>query len=395
MLNPMSQSLSDLNDGDKTPGCLVTRLTPERRGAVAVIAVEGPAATECVGRHFVPAAGKPLDRFPLHRIVFGRWQPGEGPGEEVVVCRRSDDRIEVNCHGGVAAARAIIAAMVSGGAVEQPPAAWVHQHAAGSLEAEAWLALSFARTERVAAILLDQYRGALRDAVQTTIEDLSQDRLAAAQSRLRRLSDVGHIGEHLIDPWRIVFAGPPNAGKSSLINRLLGYQRSIVFDQPGTTRDLLTATTAFDGWPVELVDTAGLRATDDAIEIEGVARAEEMLGRADITVLVFDATNEWGEPQEQLLNQESDSIALMNKHDLRPESSGPPQFLWTSALTGTGIEALIARIVARLAPLHLGDREAVPFTARQLDVIQLANKAVERRAHDEAITSLGMLVTGR
>jgi tRNA modification GTPase len=93
----------------------------------------------------------------------------------------------------------------------------------------------------------------------------------------------------------VVIAGPPNVGKSSLINALLGYQRAIVFDQPGTTRDVLTATTAIDGWPVELADTAGIREGDDAIETEGVARALAEIRAADLVVEVWDASQETGD----------------------------------------------------------------------------------------------------
>src|SRR6186713_607034 len=90
-----------------------TLLTPAGRGAVATVAVEGPQATELVEHHFSAASGRALVRFSLRRIVFGRWKSTAGPGEELVVCRLAEDRIEVHCHGGRAAVEAIMAALVA------------------------------------------------------------------------------------------------------------------------------------------------------------------------------------------------------------------------------------------------------------------------------------------
>ena len=109
--------------------------------------------------------------------------------------------------------------------------------------------------------LLDQYHGALEseiEAIRTLLREL-QPNIDAAASRLETLLGRASIGLHLVRPWRVTIAGPPNVGKSSLLNALAGFERAIVFDQPGTTRDVLTVLTAIDGWPIELADTAGWR----------------------------------------------------------------------------------------------------------------------------------------
>ncbi len=111
------------------------------------------------------------------------------------------------------------------------------------------------------------------------------------------------IGSHLVEPWRVVLAGPPNVGKSSLVNALVGYQRAIVYDAPGTTRDMVTAITALEGWPVELCDTAGLRSSREAIEAEGVRLARQAAAAADALVLVFSAQEPWQADRQQLLDQ--------------------------------------------------------------------------------------------
>jgi len=197
------------------PACFATRLTALGRGAVAVISVEGVHAVECVAQHFVSAVGKPLAAFPVDRIIFGRWMQADGNGEEIVVCRTSETALEVNCHGGVAAARAIMSALVDSGAIEQAAAAWATRRCDDTIQPEAWLALSESRTERTAAILLDQYRGALREAVEATIAELKTDQSTAAQQRLALLLERSDIGLHLTKPWRVAFAGPPNDGKST------------------------------------------------------------------------------------------------------------------------------------------------------------------------------------
>lgn len=374
--------------------CIATRLTSSGRGAVAVISVEGTNAVECVARHFVSAAGKPLATFPVDRIVFGRWMQANGNGEEIVVCRTSETAIEVNCHGGVAAARAIINSLVACGAVEQGPETWATRHSSDSIEAEAWLALTEARTERTAAILLDQYRGSLRKAIETTIGELKDGQLAAARQRLKLLLERGDIGLHLTRPWRIAFAGPPNVGKSSLMNRLLGYQRSIVFDQPGTTRDLLSAPTAFDGWSLELTDTAGLRDSEDAIEVEGVSRATRFLAEADLTVLVFDATSDWGGDQEQLVKRHPNALLVANKCDLRDVLPSEKPLLKTSALKGTGVSELLQQIMNRLVRCELAPGDAVPFTSRHMQAIDAACRASDEGQTVGAIEGLRNLVAG-
>lgn len=376
------------------PACVATRLTSPGRGAIAVISVEGVNATGCVTQHFVSAAGKPLTSFPLDRIIFGRWEQPTGYGEEIVVCRTSETALEVHCHGGVAAARAIMNALAADGAIAQAPASWAACHSRDPIEAEAWLALTEARTERNAAILLDQYRGALRTAIEAAIDELQTCRSAEARQRLAILLERGDIGRHLTKPWRVVFAGPPNVGKSSLMNRLLGYQRSIVFDQPGTTRDLLSAPTAFEGWSMELTDTAGLRKSEDAIELEGVSRATRFVDKADLTVLVFDATSEWNAEQEQLLASHPLALLVSNKCDLQDVHESDRPFIETSALTGTGVAELIQQIVQCLVRCELAPGDAVPFTSRQVHALDVARRAIDDGQIVAALNTLQTIVVG-
>jgi tRNA modification GTPase len=216
----------------------------------------------------------------------------------------------------------------------------------------------------------------------------------AAEEAIRRLEAIRQraaLGSHLVTPWRVVLAGRPNVGKSSLINALLGYPRAIVFDQPGTTRDVVTATAALDGWPIELTDTAGLRAIDepsaDELERVGIARALEQIAAADLLVLVFDATRPWSAEDIELIRRWPLAVAVSNKCDLvaksipdslRADRSKDLAVLHTSAVTGEGIEALGRQITARLVPNVPPAGAAVPFTQRQTELLAQALEAARR-----------------
>jgi tRNA modification GTPase len=170
-----------------------------------------------------------------------------------------------------------------------------------------------------------------------------------------------------------VLAGRTNVGKSSLINALVGYRRSIVFDAPGTTRDVVTATTALEGWPVELSDTAGLRASDDPLEAEGVRRARQQMIAADCLLLVFDGGRAWCAEDDALVESWPAAIVVHNKADLAPPAAeARPAGLRTSAITADGIDKLVAAIAARLVPDVPPPGAAVPFTPRQVDSLQRA-----------------------
>ncbi len=396
------------------------RLTPPGRAAIASVAVRGPAATRLVQRLFHPASGRAFEDFPLGRIVFGRWI-GDSPdcgesgdfsaGEEVVVARLSETNIEVHCHGGHAAVGAIVRDLCTAGAVprawDEPAVAWdeLTGPAAGGAATEsnadgpaddplqnaARIALAQARTERTAAILLDQYHGALSREVQQLKELLQAGDLAEAERRIDQLLDRAPLGLRLTEPWKIVLAGPANVGKSTLINAIVGYQRAITYAQPGTTRDVVTATTAIDGWPVELSDTAGLRATDDPIEADGVARAKSQLASADLRLLVFDLSEPWTESQQQLVEAWPDAMLIHNKSDLADAFMGDrPSGFSISAETRSGVDQLLTAVAEQLVSTHLADGDPLPFTREQVRALEGARGQLSKDVA-KAIEHLGML----
>jgi len=352
-----------------------TLLTPLGRGAIAVVAVDGPVATNAVERLFLSASSRRLSQAPIGQVLFGRW--AETTGEEVVVCRRSDSAVEIHCHGGVAASAAIVASLQNLDCVASDPIDRLSGIESDLIKRAAIEALSYAVTERAALILLEQYQGALSTAMQHIEELIAQNDIPLARVEIETLLQRAPLGLHLTKPWRIVLAGRPNVGKSSLINSLLGYERAIVFETPGTTRDVVTAVTAFEGWAIEFSDTAGQRGTTDTIEEAGVAKARAHCASADVVILVFDATDPKAY-DKQLLAEYPGAMIGWNKVDLLAGRQVPEPGLHVSAASGQGLDNLAENIAQRIAGVELLPGAAVPFTTSQIHHLQALLAGISR-----------------
>jgi tRNA modification GTPase len=373
--------------------CHAVVLTPRGRGAVATVVVDGPDATAIVDQLFQSAVSRCLGQFPCDRVVFGYWRAplvsGEASacrGEEVVVCRRGAERIEIHCHGGSAAVDHVLATLAAAGCRTLSAADWMLGRASDRLIAEARLALARARTLRVAAVLLDQYRGALSRSVAQAIDHISAGRLPAAQHTLHTLLAWWNVGRRLINPWQIALVGKTNAGKSSLLNALLGYQRSLVDRAAGTTRDVLTAVTAVAGWPVELADTAGSRAAASALESEGISRATRRGAAADLVLVVSDVSTAWSEEDDRWVRIAPHALIIVhNKCDL--VASVPPDRptgVATSARTAAGLSELLDVVAKRLVPNSPAPGTAVPFLEHHRQGLSLALQSLQEGADERA-----------
>jgi tRNA modification GTPase len=372
----------------------VIQLTPPGRGAIATLLVEGPKALAVVQSSFRSASDRPLDAVAADRLAFGHVGPE--PGEEIIVRVRSAESVELHCHGGQAAVALVHRVLVEQGCRPVSWQEWARQGSEAPRGAAALLALAEARTERTAAILLDQHHGALSRAVDAVRERLEQDDSDGARKGLEETLAQAPTGLHLVQPWRVVVAGPPNAGKSTLVNAMVGYARAIVDPQAGTTRDLVSAITAIDGWPVELCDTAGLRDAAHPVEQAGVDVARRSLADADLVLLVFDLCQPWSAAEQELVSAQPEAIVVHNKADLAPGAvtSRPPGHR-VSALDKEGIEDLLRAIAVRLVP-HPPERgAAVPFTADQVSTLFRASHALGQGDPDGARHVLVSLATHR
>jgi len=360
-------------------------LTPAGRGAVAVVRISGPGAASVVARHFAAASGKPWSASPPGRITFGRFRPMTSPaapdsalGEELVVTARAADDVEIHGHGGKAAVDVILGTLAAGGIRIVDWRDLLAVEGADRIEAEATIALAEARTIRTASVLLDQQSGALRRAIDEIAADLAAGRTRDAAETLDRLLRFAPLGLRLTEPFRVTLAGRPNVGKSSLLNALVGYDRAIVFDAPGTTRDVVTAVTALDGWPVELADTAGRRESTDPLEAAGIDRAVRRSADDDLAVLVCDASTPWAAADDELTASLPAALVVHNKHDLGVvDADRRPEGLFASAATGAGLLELQAAIVTRLVPVAPQPGQAIPFTERQIEALAAARAAIQ------------------
>lgn len=348
-----------------------------------MLEIDGPLALEFVKRCWRPNLGD--SSLPINAIRYGFTQfDGLAGGESIVVCRTAELKVEIHCHGGRLASATILRNLVTFGAIEQSANVSCSNDNDNNDEiaSEAREDLLRASTLRTTTILLDQFRGALSRELDTIRSMLSAGDMDGAAKRLTQLNDRSQLGRHLIEPWRVVLAGPPNAGKSSLLNMLLGYTRAIVHEQAGTTRDLLAERSSFDGWPIELIDGAGIRTAIDAIEATGIEQTLQRIAVADCTLLLVDRTTGWTETHTQILKHcEGKVVLVFTKSDLIPiqalefddRMGNIPESLTiqvdTSSVTGTGLNELMNAVVAFLVPQPLLLDDPVPFRQRHRDII--------------------------
>ncbi|WP_437185986.1 GTPase [Planctomicrobium sp. SH668] len=354
-LEPQASSQAETATASELVAC---QLTPIGRGAVAVIGLRGD--LQRVNSEFRPVNGIGLEFQKLDRICYGYW--GSDPQEDVVAVRKSDSVVEIHCHGGMAAVDRILGDVQRLGGKIVEPQEWMPGSA---IDVECLEALTRATTERTAHHLLEQ-----ASLLPELFNQLESQSIPERTPLIETMLSWSSFGRHFTTPWKVVLCGRPNVGKSSLINALVGYTRSVVYDMPGTTRDVVAVESAFDGWPVELSDTAGLRQIEGNLEAAGIAKAQLRISEADLVVVVLDATTGKLDDDQALIETLSSPIVVWNKCDLVPDVDhvgSVPGSHAVSAQNGTGIPGLIAEIVSRLVPRVPTQGTPVPITQRQID----------------------------
>ena len=402
-----------------TIAAVATAVAPGQ-GGIAVIRLSGPAA-EQVGQAVVQCPGD--QEWGSHRILYGHVMAIDGQrrlDEVLLLLMRAprsftgEDVVEIHCHGGVMAVQQVLERVLERPGVRRALPGEFSQRAVlnGRLDltqAEAVSELVSARSRRAADLAMAGLDGgiqaritALRERLLDQLTELEArvdfeddlplldgtallNELQAVRAELLALVADGERGDALRHGLRVALVGRPNVGKSSLLNRLSRRERAIVTELPGTTRDLLESEIVLDGVPITLMDTAGIRATNDAVEQLGIARSEEALISADVVVLIVDGHVGWTEIDAQLLARipnDVPRVVVANKSDL----DGPPlpglvdvQF---SALNGAGEDALVQVLLERCGA---GDAAGIVLSlnTRQRDLASAAAAALER-SHEVA-----------
>lgn len=419
--------------------------TPPGSGGVAIIRVSGRDARAIVGSIFRGPGGSSLSE--PRRVYVGKLyeSPDGSVLDEVLVFAMvrphsytGEDVVEVQCHGGSVVSQRILEAVCGAGARPAAPGEFTKRaFLSGRIDlaqAEAVADMIAARSEEGRRLAWSQLEGtlstrvgALRDAivqvrarceaaldfVDEDVPEFSPERrmaeVAAVRAQLERLIGSFERGRLCYHGARVALIGRPNVGKSSLLNALTGRDRALVTPVPGTTRDVIESTISVSGLPIVLLDTAGLRDTDDVVETLGVSRTRVAVDEASAVVVVFDRHAEIGGEDAVIARtvEAKRRIAVLNKADLDPRTSRSEvqrlvgqttPVLEVSATTGEGIEALAMALRALVGGADdagsTSDGEPVLFRVRHhdaalrsLDQLRRAERSIEEDLPLEIVAS--------
>jgi tRNA modification GTPase len=363
----------------------LSRLTPVGSGAIATLEFRGVEVWPKIRSALQRFNGNPLAELPTtgESLLVRVNEIGE---EAILVVRQVEPETvcELHTHGGEELIRWLIEQFENRGFVTSQPEVSL---------------LAQAETVRAARILLDQSPLRFQRRIQELLQLLDYARWQELEHSLRRLKLLIPAATHLVKPFRLAILGAPNVGKSSLLNALTGFQRSVVAAMPGTTRDTVSSRIALDGWLIEITDTAGLRETEDALEREGIDRARRVLSDLDLCLWVLDSTSQPFGPTTRLLEgvrlSRETLLFVLNKCDRSAtwDIRELPQAVRISATTGMGMKTLCERILDRLLPAEPTPGEAIPLRAESQRLISLTAQAVMRRDPVQTQSLLQQLLT--
>ena len=404
--------MQEINLERQTIAAVATAVAPGQ-GGIAVIRLSGPDAQRAVSEI---ACFPGAQLWESHRVLYGHVMAADGVErlDEVLVLLMlaprsftAEDVVEIHCHGGVMAVQRVMARVLEQPGIRRALPGEFSQRAVlnGRLDltrAEAIGDLVAARSQRAAQLAMAGVDGGIQRRIQLLRERLL-DQLSELEARvdfeedlpaldgsalLKALQSVrdellqlvadGERSVALRQGLRVALVGRPNVGKSSLLNRLSRRERAIVTDLPGTTRDLLESEIVLEGVPITLLDTAGIRSTNDAVEQLGIARSHDALASADLVVLLFDLVDGWT-AEDQLLREQIPAdvphLLVGNKADLSDLAA--PADVHLSAVTGVGEAQLVQALLERCGALSDGSL-LLALNQRQADLARVAATALDR-----------------
>ncbi len=353
-------------------------------GAISIIRATGPEAIEIVNKIF---KGKDLTKVESHTINYGFIVDSEEKVDEVLVSIMrapktftKEDMVEINSHGGISTTNKILELLLENGCRLAEPGEFTKRAFLNGridlMEAEAVMDLINGKTEEarklaIAGIqgngsqLISDLRSELiklisnievnidypeyEDIYEVTIKDI-EDKIKIFKEKLTNIVSEYENGKILKDGINTVIVGRPNVGKSSILNRLLNDNKAIVTDIPGTTRDIVEGNISFDGILLNIIDTAGIRETEDVVEKIGVEKSLSKIDEADLVLIILNNNEELNEIDLDILNKTKDktSIVVINKNDLDSKIDlsrlEGRKIVYTNTVTLEGIDTLKDKI---------------------------------------------------
>lgn len=363
--------------------------TPMGEGAIAIVRLSGDDAITIANKLYAGPSGKQLLNVPTHTIHYGNIaDPDTGHiVEEVMVSVLKgpktftrEDVVEINCHGGIVSVNRVLQLALNHGARLAEPGEFTKRAFLNGRidlsQAEAVMDLIRAKTDRAMNVALGQMEGRLSKLIQRLRQEILEtlahvevnidypeyddveemthsmlvEKATLVRNEIEKLLQTSQQGKILREGLSTVIVGRPNVGKSSLLNSLIHENKAIVTDIPGTTRDVIEEYVNVRGVPLRLVDTAGIRETEDIVEKIGVEKSRQVLKKADLILLVLNYSEDLSKEDEQLFEaiRGMDVIVIVNKTDLKQKmdmtrvnelANGSP-VVATSLLEEQGIDEL-------------------------------------------------------
>jgi len=392
--------------------------TPKGEGGIAIIRISGDKSFEILDKIFVKK--NPNADLGFYKLNYGFIKDGEKTVDEVMAVRLKapksytcEDIVEINCHGGTLVSEKVLELVLRNGARHAESGEFTKRAFMNGRidlsQAEAVMDIIQGKTEKSVSLSLDQLRGDLRDKVNqfkkallditahvNVVLDYPEEGIDdPLPAELRNnLEKVYEEANHLIDSYdtgkkikegiKTVIVGKPNVGKSTLLNALLHEERAIVTHVAGTTRDVIEEIINIKGVPLVLVDTAGIRKTDDIVENIGVEKSKQFIGKADLVLLVLDASKELENEDIEVINQIKENkkkvIVLLNKIDLNKkinlEGHNLENIVEISAKDNIGIEDMQEKIYSYIV------EEDVENSSEKLIITNIRHKTALEKTKD-------------
>lgn len=364
--------------------------TAPGEGGIGIIRISGEKSLEVAQSIFKSKSGKMIKDYNTRTLIYGKIVDGEKIIDEALVAYMkgpnsytAEDVIEINCHGGFISVKKILELILSKGvrlaeAGEFTKRAFLNGRIDLS-QAEAIIDVIKSKTDMAHEVAQSQLEGSLAkkikdlrmnvtevlahlevsiDFAEEDVEEITyqtlEEKALELRNEIKKLYDTAESGKILRDGLKTVIVGKPNVGKSSLLNSILGENRAIVTDIAGTTRDVIEEFVNIKGIPLKIVDTAGIRETEDVVEKIGVEKSRESFSTADLVIMVLDASRKLSQEDMEILEslKNKKTIVLLNKMDLEPqielekieEFVNSEDIIKISALKHQGIEELQDKI---------------------------------------------------